>query len=122
GDFTNMQLRRFNSMIKVCKGYNLNLKYIHSANSAAIIAHPDTYFNLVRAGIAIYGYYPSAKKDIKRVELSPILEWRTKIVHIKYIDPKDSIGYGRAFIANRPMKVATIPVGYADGYNRRLSN
>lgn len=120
--FTNQQMSRFLKVLDTLRSEGIDFKWVHAANSAAIIDCPDTHFNLVRAGIAMYGYYPSPHVDHSRVHLEPILQWETKVVHVKDIDRGDSVSYGRTFIAQRPMRIATLPVGYADGYSRLLSN
>lgn len=70
----------------------------------------------------MYGYYPSREVKQSMVQLEPILRLETKVVHIKCIDRGDSISYGRTFVAKEPMRIATLPIGYADGYSRKLSN
>ena len=120
--FTCAQLKKFKDMINICENYGVNFKWKHAANSAAIIEYPSTYFNMVRGGIAMYGYYPSNKIDTNKINLYPILKWTTKVMYIKEVEGGTSISYGRTFISDRPMKIATIPVGYGDGYNRLLSN
>jgi alanine racemase len=121
-EYTLYQLKQFNGMITLLKDMGINPKYIHAANSAAIIDCPYTHFNLVRGGISMYGYYPSEQVLRNAIDINPILQWETRIMHVKYIEKGESVGYGRNFIAEHPTKVATIPVGYADGYNRLLSN
>ncbi|MFO7294737.1 MAG: alanine racemase [Caldicoprobacter sp.] len=120
--FTNQQIKRFLNILDALRSDGINFKWIHAANSAAIIDCPDAHFNLVRAGIAMYGYYPSAAVKRSAIHLEPILQWETKVVHVKDIDKGDSVSYGRTFIAKGPMRIATLPVGYADGYSRLLSN
>ena len=90
----------------------------HAANSAATLRYPQTHFDMVRPGIAMYGC-PPVKTGIP---LSPAQRWVTEVVHIKEISPGDTISYGRTFTAKKPMRVATLPVGYGDGYHRMLSN
>lgn len=121
-NFTQEQFNKFMDMLAMCKAHDIDFRYIHAANSAASIEYPNTYFDIVREGIAMYGYYPSTQIDTEKVVISPILEWHSKIVHIKEVETGCSIGYGRTFITDKNMKIATIPVGYADGYNRLLSN
>lgn len=121
-EYTLYQLKQFNSMITLLKDMGISPRYIHAANSAAIIDCPYTHFNLVRGGISMYGYYPSEQVLRNAIDINPILQWETRIMHVKYIEKGESVGYGRNFIAEHPTKVATIPVGYADGYNRLLSN
>jgi len=120
--FTREQLNRFSEMLKVIKGHNINPKWVHAANSAAILDCPETHFNLVRAGISMYGYYPSPTVDKTRALLLPVMQWETKILCINEVNQGESISYGRTFYATRRLRVATLPIGYADGYKRILSN
>ncbi len=121
--YTRNQLARFNMILDVLMKDGINFKYIHAANSAGILEYDDAHFNMVRGGIAIYGYYPSQYvKEHSLVKLEPILQWETKVVDVKNINKGDSISYGRTFIADKPMKIAVLPIGYADGYHRYLSN
>jgi len=116
------QLNRFIEMLNIIYKHNLKPKWIHAANSAAILDCSDTHFNLVRAGISMYGYYPSASVNKTKAALLPVMQWETKVLCIKDINEGDSISYGRTFYAPNPMKIATLPIGYADGYKRTLSN
>jgi alanine racemase len=120
--FTSVQLERFKEMLNVIHKHNIRPKFVHAANSAAIIECPSTHFNLVRAGISMYGYYPSPAVNKTQASLLPVMQWETKILCIKQISQGDSISYGRTFYAPNPMKIATLPIGYADGYKRILSN
>ncbi len=90
----------------------------HAANSAATLRFPHTHFDMVRPGIALYGC-PPVKTD---VPLRPAQRWVTEVIHVKEIGPGDTVSYGRTFTAEKPMRVATLPVGYGDGYHRMLSN
>ena len=93
----------------------------HMANSSAILNLPESYFDMVRPGIMLYGLHDT-KHILRDVELRQAMTLKTKIVFLKEIGVGDSVGYGRTFIAKRRTLVATIPIGYADGYNRQLSN
>ena len=77
---------------------------------------------MVRPGIITYGLYPSAEVDKSKLSLVPAMELKTHVAYVKYIEKDDTVSYGRTFCADRKMKIATIPVGYADGYPRLLSN
>ena len=90
----------------------------HAANSAAMLRYPQTHFDMVRPGIALYGCPPV--KTV--VPLRPAQRWVTEVIHVKEISPGDTVSYGRTFTAHKPMRVATLPVGYGDGYHRMLSN
>lgn len=94
----------------------------HIANSAAVIDLPDTYLDMVRPGIIFYGQYPSNEVIKGNIDLKPILSLKAKVSRVQWL-PKDTlISYGGTFCSDRPIKVATIPIGYADGYDRHLSN
>lgn len=94
----------------------------HVSNSAALMELADMNLNLVRAGISIYGIYPSAEVSRDSMKLTPAMSLRSRIVYIKEIETGTQISYGGTFTAPHPMKIATIPVGYGDGYPRMLSN
>ncbi|GEO26420.1 alanine racemase [Alicyclobacillus acidoterrestris] len=95
---------------------------LHAANSAAILQFPDSYLNMVRLGISLYGVYPSSEVNRDRITLRQALTMYTRIAYCKVVPPGTSVSYGRTFITKQTMKVATLPVGYADGYHRSLSN
>lgn len=120
--FTLHQLERFKHMLGELKKLGYQPSLFHAANSAAILDYPDSHFNLVRAGISLYGYSPSPCSKKHNVSLLPVLQWETKISCVKSIEAGDTISYGRTFTARKPMKIAVLPVGYADGYKRCLSN
>lgn len=90
------------------------------ANSAGTIEIPEALFNMVRIGISLYGLYPSDDVEKTRITLDPVMQWKTQIVHLKELPPGEAISYGGMFITSRPTNVATLPVGYADGFRRRL--
>ena len=119
---TEEQLLRFQSFVQRAKEIGIEIPYLHCANSAGIIDVPQANFNMVRAGIAMYGFYPS--EDVKKtnVHLLPALELKSHIVYVKDVEPGSSISYGATYITSRKTRVATIPVGYGDGYPRALSN
>jgi alanine racemase len=93
----------------------------HAANSAAILRDKKTHFDMVRPGIALYGIAPFEGYE-KVVKLKPVLSWKTKIVFIKSVPANSPISYGRSFITKRTSKIALLPIGYADGYDRLFSN
>lgn len=93
---------------------------IHASNSGAALTMPELQYDMVRGGLAMYGYHPIGH-PVKCTDLKPALSWKTNIVHIKTIGVGESVSYGRRFIAERPTVVATLPVGYGDGYKRALS-
>ena len=120
--FTELQLSRFGEFIKLLESRGVDIPIKHTANSAAIMEYPETVFNMVRPGIITYGLYPSGEVDKNKLSLSPAMELKTHVAYVKYIEENDTVSYGRTFCADKKMKIATIPVGYADGYPRLLSN
>lgn len=108
----------FDAMLKA-RGVEIPIR--HMDNSAGIINFPCRY-EMVRAGIVIYGMYPSEEVDKNLLPLSPALEWESHITHVKNLDAGCGISYGATYVTDRPTVVATIPVGYADGYPWNLSN
>lgn len=99
----------------------VSFSYCHCSNSAAIIDLPDMNMDLVRAGIATYGLYPSEEVDKAAVSLKPALELFAHVTYVKWIEPGTEVSYGGTFTADSRMKIATIPAGYGDGYPRSLS-
>ncbi|MEG2188210.1 MAG: alanine racemase [Christensenella sp.] len=95
---------------------------IHADNSAGTIDLPQFSHDMVRFGISMYGYYPSDEVDKDAVKLAPVMEVSAEISHIKTIDEGECVGYGSTFSAQRKTRVATVQIGYGDGYNRLLSN
>jgi len=115
------QITCFKHVLEAAKGYDIGV--CHMANSAAIFDLHDSYFDAVRPGIAMYGLPPSGEIVNPRVhELKPILDWKTRIVFLKEVPAGMGLSYGHAFHTKRPSLIATIPVGYGDGLNRKLSN
>jgi len=94
---------------------------VHASNSAAVINAPETYADMVRPGLMLYGLYP-AKGLKKLVTLKPVLRWSTRIIQVKCVPAGTGLSYGHTFITRRPSQIATLPVGYADGFSRALSN
>ncbi len=120
--FTHKQLQEFQWMTARLKEKNVVFQYEHCANSAAIIDVPEANFDLVRAGISTYGLYPSEEVQKDNVRLKPVLALKSHVAFVNEIPKGTPISYGGTFISDRAMTVATIPVGYADGYPRNLSN
>ena len=120
-DYTKSQLNSFNIAIKEAKRLLGDIKYIHAAASNAILNYKESHFNLVRPGIIIYGY-PSSDNTLSKIDLKPVTKLITKITYLKEVEKGTSIGYNRSYITTKKTKVATIPIGYADGLRRILSN
>lgn len=118
--FTDTQLSSFNKVLKEIDSIGLKVPLIHAANSAAIINYPESYFSMVRPGIMLYGSYPGEKK--RDIDLKPVMTWKTRIIDISKVDKGEGIGYGQRYFTKRKSVIATLPVGYTDGYSRLLSN
>lgn len=121
GDYTRKQLQIFNHVIAQLRAHALAPPLVHFANSAATITLPAAYFDMVRPGIMLYGVYPSPTMA-NQIVLKPALSWKTKILQLKKVPAGSSISYGQTFVTKRKSLIATLPVGYADGYQRLLSN
>lgn len=116
------QLERFNRFTDMLRAEGIDFRYIHCANSAAVIDMPDTYKDMVRLGIAMYGMYPSADVDMSRVNLRPALKLMSHVTYVKRAPEGEEVSYGGTFITKRPTDIATVSVGYGDGYSRALSS
>jgi alanine racemase len=119
--FTNQQIVEFGNLIKRLKKYNIHIPIYHIANSVGIIKYRNSHFDMVRPGIALYGIYPTEGLKSK-VRLRPVMNFKSKVMYIKRVSKGRSISYGRTYITDKPTTIATIPVGYKDGYFRNLSN
>ncbi len=120
-EFSIEQLNVFLKIINVVKDIGFKPGLIHIANSAAIVEHADSHFNLVRPGIMLYGAYPTGHM-IEKIDLKPAMRLVTQIVHIKQAPKGFSVSYGRKYITKKDSIIAAIPIGYGDGYPRSLSN
>lgn len=119
--FANLQFERFQRVIAQLEAKNIHIPLKHAANSGAILDLPETYLDLVRPGVMMYGYYPS-DETTESIKLKPAMTFKSSVSYVKHVPAGTSVSYGRKFIAKQPTKIVTIPVGYADGYNRRLTN
>lgn len=116
------QIENYNSFLDTLKQSGININKRNLCNSAAIMDLPENHYNYVRPGIIQYGYYPSNEVNINNFDIKPVLTWKTRIIHIKEVEENEYIGYGKTYKTNRKTIIATLPVGYADGYSRKLSN
>ena len=117
---THHQIALFNRFDSMLKQRGIQIPLRHLENSAGIMNFGGQY-EMVRSGIVTYGMYPSDEVDPQLLTLRPSLEWRSRIIHLQTLPAGREISYGGTFVTNRPTLVATIPVGYADGYRRNLS-
>ncbi len=116
------QLNSYTHMINMLKEKNVTFSLRHISNSAGIMEMPNDMYDMVRSGIATYGLYPSEEMDKNLNVLQPAMELKTHVTHVKYVQPGETIGYGATYKVLEPKKIATVEVGYADGYPRALSN
>ncbi|WP_373897535.1 alanine racemase [Haloimpatiens sp. FM7315] len=121
-DYTVAQIDKFNWFYEKLKEKGVKINTRHIANSAGVIDLPEIHFEAVRPGIIQYGYYPSEDVSKDVIDIKPAMQLKTNIVHIKKIPAGEYIGYGRKFKTTRESVIATLPVGYADGYTRLLFN
>jgi alanine racemase len=119
--FTVNQIRRFRHLLRQIQRQGIPFEIAHAANSAAIVNYANGAFDMVRPGIMTYGMWPSDSPR-RGTPLAPVLRWETTVVLVKQAKAASTIGYDRAFTAPRDMRVALLPVGYADGYKRVFSN
>jgi len=120
-DYTDYQLKRFKALIEELAGEGICPPIKHAANSAAVYLHPDSYFDMVRIGISMYGLHPSeATKGL--VDLKPALSLKARITFVKDLAHGEGVSYSRTYRATCDTKIGTVPAGYGDGYSRLLSN
>ncbi len=119
--FTYEQNRKFKEVIKQLENERISIPLIHAANSAAILDIPDSHYNMVRPGLILYGIFPSNYVS-KNIDLKQAMSLKTRIINLKKLDPGSVIGYGRTFEILQQTTVATLPVGYKDGFSRCFSS
>ena len=115
------QREKYKAFVKMLEDRGVNIPVKHLNNSAGIMNF-DEYFDMCRMGIILYGLYPSEEVDKSLLDIKPVMSWLTHITHIKTLEPGREISYGGTYKTTEPRVIATIPVGYADGYPRCLSN
>ncbi|CAM2883168.1 alanine racemase [Hathewaya histolytica] len=120
-DYTKLQIDRFNWFCEKLINKGVDIGKRHISNSAGIIDLEDQHLEVVRPGIILYGYYPSSEVKKERISLKPVMSLKTNVVHIKKVKAEEYIGYGRVFKTEKDSIIATLPVGYADGYSRLLT-
>lgn len=118
--YTELQIQRFRLLLNQLEMAGLAPPLAHAANSAAILSHPSAHLNLVRPGLMLYGYSPMNAHPAPH--LKPVMTLTTRIVQIRIVEPGQSVSYNREFIASRVSHIAVLPIGYADGYHRLMSN
>ncbi len=127
--YADLQFKRYTELKAVIEDAGFVIKYAHLASSAASLLFPHTHFNLARVGIALYGHWPSKETYLsyrlagkQNHMLRPVLSWKTLIGQIKDVRKGEYIGYGTTYRATANLKIAVLPIGYFDGYDRQISN
>ena len=116
-EFDRIQLSRFLEICETAEREGIRVGVRHAASSAALMDFPEAFLDMVRPGIAVYGHYPSKNAYLDRpITLEPVLSLKTQVMYVKVLQAGESISYHRAWVAQRPTRVATLPVGYSDGY------
>ena len=123
------QERRFEEALRMVRKAGFAPELVHMANTSALISRRETWNNMVRPGVALYGYYlpfQRAGREVSggtlRLPVKPVLTWKTRILSMRNFAASQALGYGGTYVTKAPAHVAVLPVGYADGYNRQLSN
>ncbi len=116
------QFAHFQRLLAELERNGLRPPLAHAANSAALLTMPHTHLDMVRPGIALYGLDPDAEQCPLPEGFRPALTWKTTVAQVSDLEPGEAVSYGREFIASRPMRIATLPVGYADGFPRKPQN
>jgi alanine racemase len=119
--YTRKQIDSFRQVLARLADAKVISTSTHMAKSAALITEPTAHFSMVRPGLILYGMYPAPALK-KQIALKPVLTWKTSIIQLKRVAAGTSVGYGRTFVTKRTSLIATLPVGYADGYHRLFSN
>lgn len=119
--YTYMQFERFMSICSELNRIGLYIPVKHAANSAGIIEYPEMHLDMVRPGIILYGLYPSNEVNRDKIDLKPAMSLKANVILVKDVEKNTCISYGRIFTTDRESKIATIPIGYADGYTRLLN-
>lgn len=119
--YTKLQIKRFNKVLNKLKENNINFGLAHAANSGAIIDFPEAYYDMVRPGISLYGYYPSLKTS-ESIKLHPVMSLVSKVSTVRKVNKNESISYSRKYITRKNTTIISVPIGYADGFFRLLTN
>lgn len=120
--FAATQLEIFLDLLASIRKAGLEIPLRHVANSGALINMPESHLDMVRPGIALYGLFPSPEIDRRRIDLTPAMCLKTRVVHLKKVPANFPVSYGKTFMTKSPTVIATVPIGYADGYSRAFSN
>lgn len=119
--YTILQYNRFMDVCNKLEEKGLHIPIKHICNSAGIMMYPEMHLDMVRPGVILYGMYPSDEVDKSRLDLIPAMTLKSTVTHVKEVEEGRGVSYGKEFITNKKMKIATVPIGYADGYLRKLA-
>lgn len=119
--YTQMQFRRFMNVVEVLEKQGLHIPIKHICNSAGIMMYPEMHLDMVRPGVILYGMYPSDEVDKTRLKLIPAMTLKSRITLVKSVEEGRGVSYGKEYITDRTTKIATVPIGYADGYLRKIA-
>lgn len=119
--YTKLQIKRFKNLLTKLEKNNINRGVVHASNTGAILNFPEANFDMVRTGLALFGYYPSLQCK-KTIKLQPVMSLVSVVSTIKNIDKDETISYGRRYKTSKPTKIISVPLGYADGFPRSLTN
>lgn len=121
--YCSMQMEKYDKMTALLAERGVTIPLRHICNSAGIMEFDDHRFEMVRSGIVTYGIYPSEEVKKERLDLIPVLSWKSHVIHVKEVGPGIGVSYGATYVTEKPMtRIATVSAGYADGYPRALSN
>jgi alanine racemase len=126
--YAESQVQKFREALAILERSGVRLKQIHASATAGTLLYSDMAFTMVRVGIGTYGIWPSRETQLaarergKRPSLSPALAWKTRVAQVKHVEAGEYVGYGLTYRASRAMKLVVLPIGYYDGYDRKLSN
>ncbi len=121
-NYTTLQLHMFDSLLHELEKENIVFSTIHAANSAGIIGFPESHYDMVRAGVSMYGLYPSSEVDHSKVDLIPAMELKSIISSVRKVPKNFKVSYGMTYETEKETLLASVPVGYADGFSRLLSS
>lgn len=120
--YSELQIDRYDKFVELLEEKDINIPIKHMCNSAGIMEFDNHRFDMVRSGIITYGLYPSEDVNKDAIKLKPALQWKTHVVNVKNVDSGHGVSYGATYITKNKTKIATISIGYADGYPRALSS
>ncbi len=121
-DYTHLQFKRFMNVCNLLEAEGVRIPIKHICNSAGIMMYPEYHLDMVRPGVILYGMYPSDDVDKSRLDLKYVMSLKSIITYVKEIEPGRGVSYGREYIADGAARIATVPIGYADGYSRMLAD